>query len=174
MFLSYLLLIPFMSFVARVAGGGYFASKIWSRLPEVVFASVFGIAAGVNTGNALLGMLAFIVTYFAFEMGHGTFYTMRGYHDHNSETGKPRIQTLEKVVRPVYQALGGDIYHPLYSWVCMGFKGLLVGIAALPFGIFLAILFPLSYWVGHRVFKKPEIAEYLSGACAGLIIALSL
>lgn len=29
-------------------------------------------------------------------------------------------------------------------------------------------------WIGHRVFKRPALAEWISGGCAGLVLVLAL
>ena len=167
-------LIPLMAFIARGAGADWFKLK-------TVFGLLFGLAFGFTAynvyGHWVAGLLGFLVSWRGFEFGHGTFYAMIGYHDHNRDPSKPdvpRIQTLEKVVRPIYTRLGGDIYNPLYSWVCMGVKGLLIGLAAGWYGLLLAVLWPFAYWVGHRIEKQPEVAEWISGMFAGLIIAMAL
>jgi hypothetical protein len=36
----------------------------------------------------------------------------------------------------------------------------------------LVVLWPLSYFVANRVFNKNEIAEYMTGAFAGLVCFL--
>lgn len=165
-----------MSFLSRAAGGGVGATKVWSRLPELLFAVPFGLAAYLGTGCWLIGILGAIASYYAMEMGHGTVYEMNGYFDHNRDNpDKPRVQTLEKIVRPIYVGLfKGDIYKPLYSWLCMGLKGLLIGLAAFPFGLSLAFLWPLSYWISRKVIKDKASAEWISGAFAGLTAALAI
>lgn len=164
------ILIPFQSFMARASGGGLFANKVWSRLPEIIFAVPFGYCAYHTSGLWYVGLIGFITSYFAMEMGHGTIYGMTGWRSDDPD----RIQTIEKIVRPIYIKLGGNIYNPLYSWVCMGLKGLLIGLAAFPFGLLLAALWPFSYWIGHRVEKNPAVAEWVSGMMAGLVIYLTL
>lgn len=161
-----------MAFLARLSGGGMFAPKIWSRLPEVLFAVPFGVYAWIEYGW-YWGVVGFVCSCYAMEMGHGTFYAMNGYNDHNRESDKPRIQTLEKVFRPLYIRLGGNIMKPAYSWYMMAIKGMLIGLPAAPWGLLLAALWPLSYWIGHRVEKNAEVSEWVSGMAAGLVLALA-
>lgn len=161
-----------MAFLARLSGGGLFAPKIWSRLPELCFAIPFGVYAGMEYGW-YWGVMAWVWSFFAMEMGHGTFYGMQGYNDHNRESENPRIQTLEKVFRPIYTALGGNIYHPAYSWVGMGLKGLLIGLPIAPWGLLLAFLWPVSYWIGHRIERNPAVAEWVSGMMSGMVLGLA-
>lgn len=166
----HLLLVPSMAFLARASGGGLFADRVWSRLPELLFSLPFGYAAYATTGRWWMGMIGWLWSFVAMELGHGTVYGMSGYR--SGVAG--RIQTIERLVRPIYTRLGGSIYHPLYSWLCMGLKGLLIG---LPLGIFaplIAVLWPAAYWVGHRVENQPEVAEWLSGMFAGLVVFLAL
>lgn len=163
------LLIPFMSFLARGAGADWFKLK---TLFGVIFGAVFGLTAYHVYGHWVAGLVGFLISWRGFEFGHGTFYAMKGYSD--DKNNPSRIQTLEKLIRPIYTRLGGDIYSPLYSWVCMSVKGLLIGLAAGWYGVLLAIIWPFAYWVGHRVEKQPEVAEWISGMFAGLIIVLAL
>jgi hypothetical protein len=162
--------------MARASGGGLFApwlkNKLGSfggRLPEIMFSMPFGYCLYMSSGLWHVGVLGAIFSFLAMETGHGTVYGMNGYH--SSQEG--RIQTIEKIIRPIYLKFGGDIYSPLYSWICMGFKGLLIGLAAFPFGLLLAILWPFSYWVG-KVEGNTEISEWVSGMMAGLVIYLTL
>lgn len=167
-------LIPLMSFLARGAGADWFKLK---TLFGVLFGAVFGVVSSVVYGHWVAGIIGFLISWRGFEFGHGTFYAMFGYHDHNRDPNKPdfpRVQTLEKVVRPIYTKLGGDIYSPLYSWVCMGTKGFLIGLAAGWYGLLLVVLWPLAYWIGFRVEKSGAVAEWVSGMFAGMVIALAM
>lgn len=166
-----------MAFLARLSGGGLFAGKIWSRLPELLFTWPFGLCLAVATNNSYIGLLGWIWSYFAMETGHGTFYEMIGYHDFNRDPNhpdKPRVETIEKAVRPVFVFFGGKIDTPLYSWVCMGFKGFLIGLPVPIFGLSLILFWPFSYWIGQRVEKYEPIAEWLSGLIAGTVVLLFL
>lgn len=166
----YLLLIPVMSILARMSGGGLGADKIWGRLPELLFALVFSLASFKLYGVWWVSVLFFIESYFAMEMGHGTFYEMKGYV-YSEVNGKPRKQLIEYFVRPFYF---GNIEDPLYSWVCMAVKGFLI---ALPLGLLSpinAIMWPLSYWIGVKIIKNIEYGEWFSGGLSGFLIAVSL
>lgn len=172
-----------MAFVARAAGGGLGATKIWSRLPELIFAVPFGFCAYKNAigfwpdmpwwGHALITFSGYALSFYAMEMGHGTFYNMDGYQDHNRDPGqtKPRVQSIEYVVRLFYR---GDITKPGYSWACMGLKGFLIGLAAFPWGLSMAVLWPFSYWVSRKVEANKAVAEWVSGAFAGTVALMCL
>lgn len=170
------LIIPLMSILARMSGGGLISSyefnnkvinSIYKRIPEVLFAIIIGSASFHVYTPALASALT-ILSFFAMEMGHGTFYTMDGYKDF----GRHRIQTIEKIVRPIYNLSGLSIYSPAYSWFCMGVKGLLIGIAMGYWGLLLAVLWPTCYWIGHRIERFGAIAEYLSGMVTGVLVVL--
>lgn len=159
----YLIAIPVMAFLARLSGGGSFASKIPSWIPEAVFAGLIGLAAAICWG----WWFAFtaIWSYFWMQAGHGTVYNMKGWASRDPN----RIQTIEKIIRPLFLKLGGDIRTPLYSWLCMGFKGLMIGLPLFPFGLLLAVLWPASYAVKDTVW-----GEWLSGAATGVCMCLTI
>lgn len=157
-----------LSILARQSGGGIGARHLdkinatW--LPELIFAAVLAYFAP----SLYWFIPALVWSYIWMQSGHGTFYNMLGY---NSPNDPDRIQTIEKIVRPVYNLFSGNIGHPAYSWVCMGFKGAMI---AVPLGFTAvavnAILWPLAYYIGNRIAGRNEIAECLSGAFLGLII----
>lgn len=66
----------------------------------------------------------------------------------------------------------GDQSIPLYSWICMVMKGLLIGLPIFPFGLILVPLWPASYVVSFRYFNTSAIAEYLTGYYAGVALCL--
>lgn len=151
-----------------------FAPKIWSRLPEILFVVPIALAASGFLESITVFIVSLIFSYVAMEMGHGTFYKMKGYDDHNRpDPDKPRVQTIEKVFRPVYRLTVKSIYDPFYSWFMMGIKGALI---AAPLGILSAlanmVLWPTAYWIGHRKLNRPEYAEWISGAFMGLILGI--
>lgn len=174
------LIIPFQAITARMSGGGLYASKMWSRLPELMFALPFAYATYMKTGLWYVALISYIVSFFTMELGHGTFYKMTGYVDANRDpdkADKPRIQSIEVVFRPIYKILGGDIYSPLYSWFMMAIKGSLI---ALPLVLInpilvlaLAILWPFSYWICIKVDNNAEMAELFSGMMAGIVVYTS-
>lgn len=183
--MTYIFLAALMSILARQAGGGLyadwlvyqagtkinaFAGKVASRLPELLFAAPFAYAVSQFAPDWLV-VATFVGTYAAMELGHGNVYRMGGIDGLYID----RPQSIEIPLRPIFQKLfGPNLARPLYSWFIMGAKGLLIGLGALPQGILLTFLWPLSYYFGHRLLKKPQLSEYLSGAFAGLIVAMSL
>jgi hypothetical protein len=165
-------LIFVMAFLARLAGGGFGMAKTAGKfhmLPECLFGLVFGLAACWNWGM----YAAVIATIWAaawMQTGHGTALHM-GYMPRTAFAG--RKQTLSRVVDPICKRMGWALGSAEYCWLFMGLKGLLIGLAAFPCGLWLALLWPLSYWIG-QVTKKAALKEILSGACAGLVIWLNI
>lgn len=168
-----LLLKLYMVITARMSGGGLYANRLphgLNRLPELLFALPFGYVAFLSTGNLLLGALGWLWSFVAMELGHGNFYRMTGVG--GGFTDRP--QSIERLTRPIFSRLGGDITHPSYSWVNMGLKGLLIGLPAAPAGLLLVVLWPLSYHVGTRIEKAPALSEYLSGVAAALVLGATI
>lgn len=165
-----------MSALARASGGGLGAHILDARkdggkspfnltwLPEALFGLCIGLATGYEYGW-LWTLPAFAWSYIFMQSGHGTFYNMQGWQSSNPD----RKQTLEYVVRPVFNLFGWSIYTPRYSWACMGLKGAMIGLPLFPFGLLLAFLWPLAYAI-----KDSELGEWLSGAFTGLCIVLFL
>ena len=162
-------------FLGRAAGSDFLNVKnVWGLL----FAVPITLASTQLFDHTWWSLaIAFVIAWRGFEFGHGTFYSMTGYFDHNRDENspdEPRVQTLEKLVRPIYTRLGGNIYNPLYSWVCMGTKGLIM---TLPLGFWAlpaAILYPAAYWYGFRVEYNKSIAELISAMTIGFIVFLAI
>lgn len=178
-----LFLLPvYMCIMARASGGGLFSESVWSRLPEILFALPLGFVSYLYASDFVyaygVGLIAFTISLVAMEMGHGTVFTMTGYRDNNrdpDEADKPRIQTIEKIFRPIYVFFGGDIYKPLYSWYIMGIKGFLIALPLGPYALLNAVCWPVSYWIGRRVEHDiNEVGEYLSGVFLASIMILFL
>jgi hypothetical protein len=165
-----MILIPLLSFLARAAGGGWPMNKLpsWAgRFPEIIIALIVAyMAAGVSWW--ILPVLVWV--YFAFETGHGNAYHM-GFH---KDDFPGRWQTLDYIVRPVAEKLGFENRSAGYCWLFMGLKGLLIGLPLAPYGLALAVLWPLSYYLSFRFTRDSVVAEYLSGACLGLILWLGM
>jgi len=162
--------IILMAFLARAAGGGLGVSELprWcNRIPELLFALPFGYCAWISTGSIGWGIFGWVWSFVAMEMGHGNVYRMTGIDGQFAD----RPQSIEKIVRPIFTRLGGDITKPHYSWVVMGCKGLLIGLPAFPCGLALTVLWPFAYFIGNRTEKDSAVAEYLSGMFAGIVIA---
>jgi hypothetical protein len=157
-----IIIIAVMSFLTRACGAA------WNRIPqlEIAFAAPFGYVAYLSSGSPLVGLLGWIISYAGFQLGHGNFYQMRGVDITND---KP--EHIESLARKIYP----NIYTPAYSWICMGFKGLIIGLAAFPFGLLLGLLWPAAYFLGWKLQKNDSAtAEFLAGAFAGLILWVSL
>lgn len=155
-------LIPLMAFLARACGASWKPPGA-----EWVFALPFAVVTYVLTGNPLLTIVGYFVTYLGVQFGHGNFYEMKGLR------ARGNLEKIEKVVLPIYEKFA-DPRAPFYSWVCMGVKGLIIGLAVFPFGLALAFLWPLAYWLGWRFWNGTVMGEWLSGAFAGLILWVSL
>lgn len=176
-----------MATLARQSGGGFgaaafvqlvgskfgaFWGKAASNAPESVWALIIALFSVIHLDLPALYFIPITVAaYCAMQMGHGTFYTMQGYR--STEPG--RIQTIEKIIRPIFTRLGGDILRPAYSWACMGFKGFGIGLPLFPFGLLLTGLQPLAYWLGFRVMQKDDgRVEWLAGGFTGAVMVLSI
>lgn len=163
-----LLYIPLMAALARAAGGGLGAKYLdkfhatW--LPELLFAAVIGYANYLMFGLWWLALIGIAVSYAGIQTGHGNVLMSRFGLKH---VPKPRLNTLDKIV--TVKPTGGVAY----SWVFMGVKGCIIGLPVL--GLPLAVLWPLSYYIGLRL-VPPQwgLHEWLSGASVGLVIALVL
>jgi len=159
-----MIIIPIMAFLCRAAGAHWNKVRQWA---ETCFALGFALA-GARLGFGVAA-LALVWTYLMFQTGHGNFYAMKGVNPLNDDPEK-----LETVARPIANKLRIDIYHPAYSWLCMGLKGLAIGLFAFPFGLLLAFLWPVSYYIGMRRLGDGAYAEVMAGAFAGTIVWLSL
>jgi hypothetical protein len=152
-----MIMIPIMAFIARLCGASWTPKRFPAEL-------VWGLIIALLVSATLEQLIIFTVWgYVAMQLGHGRFYAMNG-----ANLVDPNPETIETYIQKLYK---GDITKPLYSWVCMGTKGALI---ALPLGLAAAacnaILWPLFYYVGHRIIKKPEWAEILSGAGLGFLM----
>lgn len=184
-----LVFIAWGAFIARACGASWNPIK----QTEIVFALPFGGIAYFSSGSVVIGIIGALVSYLGFQTGHGNFYAMNGVSLTNDDPELIEIlripvfngfgnspmwstRTTSFGVRPLYVRLGGDIHKPLYSWVCMGVKGTIVGLAAFPAGLLLALLWPFAYWLSFRVLKPADSAtgECMVGAFAYGTIVLML
>lgn len=184
-------LLPiFMALTSRASGGGlwakiipykdeknkarYLVNSLYKRSHEIMFSAPFAYYTYEKTGNPYLSALTWAWCYFMMELGHGTFYAMTGYV-HSIKDGKDRIQTIEKVFRPLYRkAFRRPIEHPAYSWFMMSIKGTLI---ALPLGFIspvVGVLWAACYYIGFRIEKHNYYAEYLTGAMSACFILMGL
>lgn len=166
------LLIPTLAILCRAHGAGVEAGfPKWGRLASTIaFAIAFGAANySINQFDGKVELriavacVAAMFTVFGLSTGHGRFYAMRG-----ANLNDPNPEQIEKWF--VQWWYPGNIAKPLYSWACMGFKGLLIGLAAFPFGPALAVLWPLAYYISFKFWKDSAPAEWLCGGFAGLTL----
>lgn len=117
------------------------------------------IAAVIGTAICLL----------AFALGHGNFFAMNG-----APLSGDAPEEIERYgARWIFQALFGDaaIYHPAYSWWCMGTKWMLIGLCAVPYGLLLGLIGPMAYAASFRYLKTSAGAEWFTTIYTAIIIA---
>ena len=113
-------------------------------------------------------------------MGHGTFYDMQGWKGadgppHFGSVEKPRMQTLDYVLLPLFNLCHLDPKQPVYSYLAIGIKGALIALPLMWFALLNGLLFVLSYVITRRFWpSNPEYAEWVAGACAGIVILLGV
>lgn len=168
--LTAIIIIAIMATLARLAGGGLFASKLPAKLPEILFALPFGYVMVMHTANMYWGLATWLWSYIWMETGHGTAFHM-GFKPEIAQGG--RKQALSRFIDPVCNALGYPLGGKLYCWLFMGLKGLLIGLPVAPWGLALSFLWPLGYWLGRMIGNRHGAIEWISGAFAGLVIYLS-
>ena len=135
----------------------------WDKLAAVVFFGVsFGTANYAIFGTWWLALLGAALTMTSLSTGHGRFYAMNGASKDDDK--------LEKIERLFGWMYWGDVYKPGYSWFCLGVKGLGVGLAAAPFGLALAVLWPFSYWLSIKLTDDTAVADWLRAWFSGLLI----
>lgn len=160
-----LLLIPVMAFLHYWAGGNIFPlPKKFSWIPEAIMGLIIAGAVSLHYGNWWIFAPVSVFSFFMINLGHGTIYKMTGWQSSDPN----RKQTLEYVVRLFYK----DIHTPLYSWLCMGFKGFLIGLPLFPLGLSLSILWPVAYYLGNVKLGHNKWAEAISGVFLGICLAL--
>lgn len=165
----YILIIAYMAFFSRMAGGG-FGAKYLDRfkltwLPELFFAAGFGLAAYQYSG--WIGVVPTMAwSYLWMQTGHGT--VLHWGKEPWKATGE-RKQFLTPVVNWLAGRLGFEIGGVNYCRLFMAVKGFLIGLPV--GGMPLAVLWPLGYEIGQR-FKSHAVKELVSGAGAGLAICI--
>ena len=129
----------------------------------IAFAAGNYMLLGVTWLAVVMGLLSCV----GLASGHGRFYAMNG-----ANINDPNPEWIETAI--AQNLYYGDITKPAYSWLCMGIKGAIVGLAIFPFGALLAILWPASYYIGTRYFNGDTApAEWLRGVCCGLLLILT-
>lgn len=142
----------------------------WGRLAATI---LFGVSfAAVNYelyGLWKLALALGALSAAGLATGHGRFYAMQG-----ANLSDPKPEQIEWVIVPLFTMFGWKVDKPIYSWVCMGVKGLMIGAAAGPVGFSLAFLWPLAYSVSFRVKHDSAPAEWTTGGFAALVQILAL
>lgn len=158
--------------VSRAAGGGLYASRVPSPVPEILFGIPFGYACAllhpagitlpaidlwlftapaIHISPAIIGVTTAIWSYLAMEQGHGN-----AMHDGVAQFDfADRRQGLDVIVRPLCAALHiltfkRVDFSPRSMWYCrvfMGIKGALIAAPLGPWSAMLAVLWPMAYAV---------------------------
>lgn len=167
-----LLIIPYMVFFSRQAGGGLWADKVPTWLPEVLFSVPFAFVAWEHWHTWYAPLLTYISTYFAHNTGHGTALAM-GEDTAVAQGG--RKQFLSHIVDPICNDFKWPLGSLPYCLLFFAIKGLWIGISLGWYAISLAILWPLSYYTGYKILRnKYGEIELLSGLSAGVILWLNV
>lgn len=151
--------IAFMAVAGRAHGAGWKHGRIISL---VILGLSMALASYDFNGDEVISFLGGVLSACVFSMGHGRFYNMQG-----ANLDDPKVELIEEFVQLFYK---GDITKPLYSWYCMGVKGLGIGLICAPAGLLLALAWPLCYWISFKRTNDSALAEYLTGACVGSIV----
>lgn len=172
--IALVVLILWQAIAARAAGGGIF-KNLW-RVPEILFALPFGLAAFALSGEWWLGLLGAVWSFLWMETGHGTAFWM-GYQPKDAQSG--RKQFLSPVVDAVTRAAGRPLGGVFYCWVFMGLKGFLIALPCGWWAFLLAFLWPAYYQIGRELqvkgwVKDGAVCEWLSGGAAGLVVWAAL
>lgn len=157
-----------MARVSRLAGGGYFASKIPSTAPEIVFGLAIGAVSYFLWESWWIAAVTSAWSYMAMEAGHGNAYHMGT----EQYLYPPRRQRLDAIILPLCKLFKFENRSPGYCWLFMGLKGLLIGLPLGLYGLPLAILWPLAYYLSFKYTQSSEYGEHLSGAFAGLLLEI--
>lgn len=158
------LIIPYMSFVARMHGSA------WCNIPAFMVAFLFTIPVGLLAyPNYIVVLMIWIWSSAWFQTGHGTALAM-GRQPSVAQSGRKQFLSpvIDRLCELFNQPLGGKFY----CWMFMGLKGFLI----MPP---LALLWPIAYEFGwqynERVNNKIDptaMGELISGAFAGIVVFL--
>ena len=163
-----LLLIPLMAFLARASGGGIKLPAALAWLPEALFALVIGIVA-CKIHGPVWGCIGGLISYIFMQTGHATAYHM----GRNPKAAQgTRKGTLSLIVDPICKWLGWTLGERPYCYLFMSLKGLGLGLSVAPWGLLMALLWPLAYDIGR--IRNNEPSEMLSGAAMGGVLCLAL
>jgi hypothetical protein len=178
-FIITLLLMIWCSVFARMAGGGIWTNRP-ANLGEALMTVMMGGAVMLTYDNFWVALAAFVWSYLFFQTGHAVAFQMASPTAPDYRAGG-RTNELDKVLDPIFRALGVPLssHNAVFCWVFMGTKGLLM---TLPLGWWAAlgaVLWPSGYYIGNRICPRffphtdgEMVAEHLSGAMYGLLVAL--
>lgn len=156
-----LLVIPIMALFARMCGASW--TPKWFPAE-----GAWAVAIAITVSSTVYQFIVItIFSYVAMQLGHGRVYGMNG-----ANLTDPKPEAIEAIVQKLYT---GDITKPIYSWLCIGLKGFLIG---LPLGILAgclnALWWPFSYWLGMKKLGDGAYAEIAAGAGVGILVWLSV
>lgn len=158
-----------MAFLARASGGLIKLDQYnLTWLPELIFAAVIGFACAYEYAWWIF-IPATGISYISMQSGHATAYHM-GRRPEAAQGS--RKQTLSYIIDPICKFFGLRLGEGPYCYLFMGLKGFLIGIPLGPYAFLLAALWPISYDLGET--KGYNLAEWISGASAGLCVAIFL
>lgn len=162
-------------------GAGSELPKPFGGVPEILFGLCFGIGSYALHGSIWWAIAGAAGSWSSMELAHANAMQMG-----TKPTDTGRFHQLDYVVRPLCRALmwiGARFgrkwnLEPLtvgYCWLFLGLKGTLIGLSIFPFGLPLAVLWPLAYWLAYwRIKRGSAPAEWLTGYFSGPLVALAM
>lgn len=147
--------IPLMALLSRCCGAEWKPNQA-----EWLFAVPFALCSYLLYG--WWGVLGLFTTYLGMQLGHGNFWLMEGAGD------KP--ERLEWLVKKFYD----NTDSPLYSWICFGVKGFVIGLCVFPYGLALIPLWPLAYHLSWKYWNATAPAEWIAGGFSGIVLWWSM
>jgi hypothetical protein len=156
-----LLLIPYCAITARLSGMDM--PRGFGRVPEIAFALPFAYLYYPHW----YAVLVLVYAYFCIETG--IEFLPKG----QNTAPNVRQRTLSPVVNFIARRFKVPTGAAAYCAISQGVKGFVIGLAAFPFGLLLALGWPLSYYIGHKL-SRHWISEALTGVFAGIVLYLSV
>jgi len=160
-------------------------------IPEMLFSLPFGVCASLFYTDIIAVLIALAAgtawSYFFMQRGHGV---VLPWGDEAKPGNQTRSQTLDKITDPLAKLFKipkwkDDGYSRTieYCRLFMAVKGFLIGLPTGPGAVVLAVLWPLSYEIGHRLRRYPIVirgnqvdphifTELLSGVGAAIAILM--
>lgn len=193
-----MILVIYMAFMASMSGGSFPGANRLDKyrltwLPELLFAIPFGVCASLFYTDIVTVLVALILgtswSYLFMQAGHGV---VLPWGDEAKPGNRARSQTLDKITDPLAKLFkikkwkeDGYSRTVEYCRLFMAVKGFLIAVPTGPGAFVLAVLWPLSYEIGHRLKKFPLViggktvdphmfTELLSGVGAAIAIIMVL